>query len=189
MVPAARLDDRDLVAAARGGDRDALVATYDRYGDRIHDFCWSVLRDRAAAADVARDTFLLAWQRLGQLRDPDRLRPWLYAIARDESLRCVRARRRVTPSAEPPDIPDEAGEGASRRDLVRLVWETAGGLEQRDRTLLDLSVRQGLDGHELADILGIRRDHAHVQVSSLRQRAERSLAEWEPAAAEICASD
>jgi hypothetical protein len=36
--------DADLVIRAREGDRDAFAAIYDRYGDRLHDFCWSILR-------------------------------------------------------------------------------------------------------------------------------------------------
>jgi DNA-directed RNA polymerase specialized sigma24 family protein len=69
--------DAELVAAAIAGDRGAFAAIYDRYADRLHDFCWSLLRDRDEAADATQDAFLLAAERLGQLRDPERLRPWL----------------------------------------------------------------------------------------------------------------
>ncbi|MGH8967094.1 MAG: RNA polymerase sigma factor, partial [Actinomycetes bacterium] len=74
--------DTDLVTGALAGDRDAFAAIYDRYADRLHDFCWSVLRDRDEAADAVQDTFVLAAQRLAQLNDPERLRSWLYAVAR-----------------------------------------------------------------------------------------------------------
>ena len=67
--------DAELVRAATAGDRGAFAAIYDRYADRLHDFCWSVLRDRDEAADATQDAFLVAAERLGQLRDPERLRP------------------------------------------------------------------------------------------------------------------
>jgi Sigma-70 region 2 len=63
-------DDTELVRAATAGDRGAFAAIYDRYADRLHDFCWSVLRDRHEAADATQDTFVVAAERLGQLRDP-----------------------------------------------------------------------------------------------------------------------
>jgi hypothetical protein len=44
--------DAELVAAAMAGDRGAFAAIYDRYADRLHDFCWSLLRDRDEAADA-----------------------------------------------------------------------------------------------------------------------------------------
>src|SRR5262245_44227727 len=90
-------DDPELVRAATAGDRGAFAAIYDRYADRLHDFCWSVLRDRDEAADATQDTFVVAAERLGQLRDPERLRPWLYAVARSQALRRARARSRVAP--------------------------------------------------------------------------------------------
>ena len=38
--------DADLVESVRGGDGDAFAAIYDRYADALHDFTYSVLRDR-----------------------------------------------------------------------------------------------------------------------------------------------
>ena len=62
-------NDAELVRAATAGDRGAFAALYDRYADRLHDFCWSVLRDRDEAADATQDTFLVAAEHLSQLRD------------------------------------------------------------------------------------------------------------------------
>ena len=63
-------DDAQLVRAATAGGRGAFAAIYDRYADRLHDFCWSLLRDRDEAADATQDAFLVAAERLDQLRDP-----------------------------------------------------------------------------------------------------------------------
>src|SRR4029450_10948238 len=97
--------DAQLARAATAGDRGAFAAIYDRYADRLHDFCWSVLRDREEAADATQDAFLVAAERLGQLRHPERLRPWLYAVARSQALRRARARSRVAPEEEMTDLP------------------------------------------------------------------------------------
>jgi hypothetical protein len=45
-------NDAELVRAATAGDRGAFAAIYDRYADRLHDLCRSVLRDRDEAADA-----------------------------------------------------------------------------------------------------------------------------------------
>ena len=71
--------------------------TDDRYADRLHDFCIGMLRDRDAAADCVQDTFCTAAVNLTNLREPDKLRPWLYSIARHEALRRLRER----PTHEP----------------------------------------------------------------------------------------
>ena len=171
-------DDAELVRAATAGDRGAFAAIYDRYADRLHDFCWSVLRDRDEAADATQDAFLVAAERLGQLRDPERLRPWLYAVARSQALRRGRARSRVVPEEEMTELPDLATgpeQAAERSDLRELVWNAAAGLSERDRALLDLHLRHGLEGAELGQAMGVEPGHAYVLLSRLRDQVERSL--------------
>jgi RNA polymerase sigma factor (sigma-70 family) len=169
--------DAQLVAGVLAGDREAFAAIYDRYADRLHDFCHAVLRDRDDAADAVQDTFVLVAQRLAQLNDPDRLRPWLYAVARSVALRRVRTRRRVVldeveDMADTDPGPDRAAEQVALRELV---WSAAAGLSERDRALLDLHVRQGLDGAELGEAMGVGTDHAYVLLTRLRHQVERSL--------------
>ncbi|MFL6126356.1 RNA polymerase sigma factor [Actinophytocola sp.] len=169
--------DSELVSGVLAGDRDAFAAIYDRYADRLHDFCHSVLRDRDEAADAVQDTFVLAAQRLAQLNDPERLRSWLYAVARSVALRRVRARRRV--------VLDEVGDmadtdpgphrAAEQESLRELVWTAAGGLSERDRALLDLHLRHGLEGAELGEAMGVSPSHAYVLLTRLRDQVERSL--------------
>jgi RNA polymerase sigma factor (sigma-70 family) len=171
-------DDAELVQAATAGDRGAFAAIYDRYADRLHDFCWSVLRDRDEAADATQDAFLVAAERLGQLRDPERLRPWLYAVARSQALRRVRARSRVAPEEDMTDLPDTATgpeRSAHQADLRDLVWNAAAGLSERDRALLDLHLRHGLEGADLGQAIGVEPAHAYVLLTRLRDQVERSL--------------
>jgi RNA polymerase sigma factor (sigma-70 family) len=172
------LSDADLAVAAAMGDREAFAGIYDRYADRLHDFCIGMLRDRNAAADCVQDTFCTAATRLDSLRDPDKLRPWLYAIARNEALRCIRARRREQPSDELPDATSsEPGPDAlaARSELAELVAQAAGGLSDRDRTVLELTYRHGLDGPELAEALGVSAAGARTLTHRLRETVERSL--------------
>jgi RNA polymerase sigma factor (sigma-70 family) len=171
-------DDAELVRAATAGDRGAFAAIYDRYADRLHDFCWSVLRDRDEAADATQDAFLVAAERLGQLRDPERLRPWLYAVARSQALRRARARSRLAPEEDMTDLPDPATgpeQAAQRADLRELVWNAAAGLSERDRALLDLHLRHGLEGADLGEAIGVEPAHAYVLLTRLRDQVERSL--------------
>ena len=130
----ARLGHRQRRGAGRcgaAGDRAAFAGIYDRYADRLHDFCVGMLRDRDAAADCVQDVFCTAATQLPKLRDPDKLRPWLYAIARNEALRCIRERRREQVFDELPEAAsDDAGPDtlAARSELADLIAEAAGGL-------------------------------------------------------------
>jgi RNA polymerase sigma factor (sigma-70 family) len=170
--------DAELARACAAGDRRAFAGIYDRYADRLHDFCVGMLRDRDGAADCVQDVFCIAATRLPQLREPEKLRPWLYSIARNEALRRIRERRREEPSDELPDTASgEPGPDtlAARTELADLIADAAGGLSDRDRSVLELAFRHGLDGPELADALGVSPTNANTLVHRLRGTIERSL--------------
>ena len=170
--------DADLVRGSIAGDRAAFAQIYDRYADRLYDFCVGMLRERDGAADCVQDTFCLAATRLPQLREPDKLRPWLYSIARNEALRRLRDQRRETPTDELPDIEsDESGPDtlAAHTELADLIAEAAGGLSERDRTVFDLAFRHGLDGPDLAEALAVTHSNANTLVHRLKGTIERSL--------------
>ncbi len=170
--------DAELALASAAGDRSALAGIYDRYADRLHDFCWGMLRDRDGAADCVQDVFCIAVTRMTQLREPDKLRPWLYSIARSEALRRIRDRDRVTVSDELPDtVSDDPSPEtvAARGELADLVSDAAGGLTDRDRSVLELAYRHGLDGADLAEALGVTQVNANTIVHRLRETVERAL--------------
>ncbi|OBI90464.1 RNA polymerase sigma factor, partial [Mycobacterium sp. 1245805.9] len=172
------VSDGELARAAATGDRRAFAMIYDRYADRLHDFCIGMVRDRDTAADCVQDVFCSAATQLPKLRDPERLRPWLYAIARNEALRCIRDRRREQVSDELPEAAShDAGPDtlAARNELAALVAEAAGGLVDRDRAVLELAYRHGLDGPELANALEVSPGTANKMVSRLRNTIESSL--------------
>ena len=170
--------DAELAGAAAGGDRGAFAGIYDRYANRLHDYCAGMVRDRDAAADCVQDVFCTAAAQMHKLREPDKLRPWLYAIARNEALRRLRERQHETASDEVPDVASgEPGPDtlAGRTELADLISEAAGGLSERDRSVLELAYRHGLDGPELAVALGVTPGSANRMVSRLRQTIEHSL--------------
>ena len=78
-----------MVEAILAGQEAGLAAAYDRYAASMYGYCHSLLAEPAAAAAV-QDTFIVAADGLGGLREPARLRPWLYAVARNECHRRLR---------------------------------------------------------------------------------------------------
>jgi RNA polymerase sigma factor (sigma-70 family) len=174
--------DSEIVAAIVAGDPQGLAAAYDRYAAALHSYCRSLLAEPADAADAVQDTFVIAASRLAGLREPDRLRPWLYAVARNECYRRLRARNRTTGLEEAGEMTDtsadpsaDAGRGASRGELRELVRAAIGGLNPGDREIIELNLRHQLDGADLADALGVKPNQAHALQSRARGQLERSL--------------
>jgi RNA polymerase sigma factor (sigma-70 family) len=171
------MDEAELVQRAAAGDKDAFAAIYDRYAGRLYDFLWWVLQDRQEAEDALHDTFLVAGTRLPELTDPNRLRPWLFAVAGRVALDSERHRSAKHPSADEWEVAptSAAAEAPVAGELVELARETADELSATDRALLDLHLRQGLKGQELADAIGVSSEYARHLVTQLIDRIERSL--------------
>jgi RNA polymerase sigma factor (sigma-70 family) len=170
--------DRDIVAAIVAGDLAGLAAAYDRYAAALHAYCRSLLAEPADAADAVQDTFLIAAAKLAGLRDPDRLRPWLYAVARNECFRRLRARARMADLDEAGEMTDSSADvvtGAERGELQDLVRAAIAGLNPGEREVIELNLRHELEGADLADALQIPLNQAHALASRARGQLERSL--------------
>src|ERR1035437_7137275 len=176
------MEDPEVVAAIVAGDPVGLAEAYDRYAVPLYAYCCSMLGEPADAADAVQDTFLIAAAKLRGLRDPGKLRPWLYAVARNESLRRLRAAYATAALEEADEVGTEAvtepvsrASRAERADLQKLVRQAIAGLNPGDRDVIELSLGHELEGDDLADALGVSRNHAHALLSRARNQLERSL--------------
>ncbi len=107
-APAKETDhDLEVVAALAAGDPAGIVMAYDEYAAQLYGYCHWMLHDPADAAESLQDTFILAAATVSELPGPSRLRPWLFALARNE------CRRRRWPR---PAIRDEANATNQRTD-------------------------------------------------------------------------
>ena len=84
----------ELVADAQQGDRSAaerLIREHDRW---VRSIIYSVTGRAELVDDVAQQVWIRVWQRLDSLRDPRRLKSWLYNITRNASIDAGIARKR-----------------------------------------------------------------------------------------------
>jgi len=167
-----------LAERLRAGDRAAFAEIYNQFAEPVLGLCLVLLRDRDDAADAMHDAFILAAQRIDQLRDPERLRTWLFAIARHVCFRRIAQRRRTTPVATVPDIDltdDDPTDALAATEAAELVWAAASGLNARDRAVLYLNTSQGLDGEMLTAALGVQHANPHSLISRARRQLDRAI--------------
>jgi RNA polymerase sigma factor (sigma-70 family) len=174
------MHDSEVAAAIVAGDPDGLAEAYDRYAAPLYTYCRSLLREPADAADAVQDTFVIAASKLAGLRDQSRLRPWLYAVARNECHRRLRDKASAATSAldQVPEMSDESAdvaegaERAERAELRALLRSAVRGLGASEQDLIQLQLRQELDVAEIAAMLGVSRNHAHALLSRARAQLE-----------------
>jgi RNA polymerase sigma-70 factor, ECF subfamily len=148
--------DRDLVEAARHGDRAAYVDLIRSRIDRLFAIAHRTLRDVDRAEDAVQDALVIAWRDLRGLRDPDRFDAWLGRVLVNVCLtHATRERRRganlralpVDGPAAPDDLLTVADRDQLERGFRRLPAE--------QRAILVLHHYAGYSPGELAELLGI----------------------------------
>jgi RNA polymerase sigma factor (sigma-70 family) len=169
--------DSEVVASIVAGDPEGLAAAYDRYSGPLFGYCQSLLREPDDAADAVQDTFIIAASKLGRLRDPERLRAWLFTVARNECLHRLKSRRTAAPLDDIPEQPDDSvdvGGEAERAESRALIRAAVGGLNDGERDVIN-QVWHGLEIPEVAMALGVSRNHAHSLFSRARDQLEASV--------------
>jgi RNA polymerase sigma factor (sigma-70 family) len=142
---------------------------------------YHLVGDADSTADAVQDTFARALQHLDDLREPDRFRPWLLAIARHAATDQLRARKRVTALDDcAEEILAANGPGpesvAEVRELVLQVQGCVSGLSKRDAAAVTMVTQLGFSPAQVADALGVSPGAAKVIVHRARRRLRNALA-------------
>ena len=160
----ATTDDREVVDAVLGGDRDAFRHIVEREGTSVVSACARVLGDRSEAEDVAQEAFVIAYRSLGTWRGEGSLGAWLSRIAVRLAVRRASQRKQVVwldPLAADADLPGrERFRTAGRHDAV----DPAHTILRTER-----------DARLRAAVASL--DEPYREVVALRFFAERSLNE------------
>lgn len=83
---ATALPDIELVAGARGGDRDAFDRLMARRMEPTFRTAMAILGHEADARDAVQDVFVRTWRDLSALRDVDRFEAWFGRSCLDRLL-------------------------------------------------------------------------------------------------------
>jgi RNA polymerase sigma-70 factor (ECF subfamily) len=178
-----------LIEQARNGSA-AIAERHQAFEEIVRRFeqlvvacTYARLRDPALAEDAAQDTFLLAWQRLDQLREPAAFPGWIRRLAVTQCHRRLRgARLELRPEEDARSVasPADPRGDAERTGDVLLIRHALARLAPADRLVLILFYGCERTHVEIAHWLGvpvttIARRLAHAK-RRVRQRPLDGLA-------------
>jgi RNA polymerase sigma-70 factor, ECF subfamily len=166
--------ERELVAAARRGDRAAYDALVRRKVESVYRTARTILGHEADA----QDAFVAAWRHLPRLRDLDKFEAWFGRIVVNACRQQLRHRGAVHEIAMPVDLGERnfahAGHGDATVDAV--AFDRAfDRLSLDDRSILTLHHAEGRGLDEVAGILGIPVGTVKSRLLRARRALERSL--------------
>lgn len=152
------MDESAHIARVLAGEREAFHVLLQRHTAPLLATLRAALPNREDAREVLQETWLRAYQNLGSLREPARLRAWLLSIALN--LARARHRRPAESSLEGGDEhePRNEDEGPERLGLEEertFLRTRLAALPPRQREVLDMRVNHELSHAEIGALLGI----------------------------------
>jgi RNA polymerase sigma-70 factor (ECF subfamily) len=179
-------EEQRLIEASRLGDLEAFNQLVRIYEVRIYNLCYRMLGDRDAAADVAQETFITAFAKIGHFRG-NFFRAWICRIATNGCYDLLRARKRrptlslsahQDPDEQPFDLPDRGespDEFAQRRELAAAIQESIEQLPSDQRIVVILSDIQGFTYEEIATVTATNLGTVKSRLSRARSRLREIL--------------
>jgi RNA polymerase sigma-70 factor (ECF subfamily) len=178
-------DPSELVRALRAGEPEAAAQLFDRYGVAIHRVLLRIVGDDAEGSDLLHDTFLRAFDHIGELKNPFALKSWLNSIAVFTAQEWIRARRRMGQ----PQAPDSAPERPSvsptpeSREAVRSFYAIMDRFPEDERAAFILRFVEEMELTEVADACAVSLSTARRRIRRAEQRFLKLLPQF-PALAE-----
>ncbi len=183
MTPVAGDDAADL-AAARAGDDAAFGRIYDRHAPVVLSLCRR--HAPAEAEDATQETFIRAYRKLDKVEQAEKLRSWLYAIARrvcSERSRSARRRARheegfavsraASQTDAPPGATATAADPSRRAEHAEHLDRLGAALDQlddRERLAIHLHYLEADPVQAAASALGLSRSGYYKLLGRAREQ-------------------
>jgi len=168
-------DMEQLVALAKGGDPKALTALYTRYRRRSIAVCCRITRDKELSEELANDAFLIAFDKLDCLKEPDKFGSWLSAISARVALRHLKRRQGLAVPFSCLEGFDMACENPEPPFTAEELQEAIDRLPMGYRQVFTMSVVEGRKHKEIASILNIEPHSSSSQLHHARVMLRRML--------------
>lgn len=171
------VEEQELWAKLKGGDKAAYRAIYDRYYRYLVVTANNILGDSETARDLAQDVFFELWKRREEIVLHTSLKAYLRRSVVNKTLNFIKSRRLdFTEPERMPERPSNAQDAHSlleATDLEALIHQAIAALPERCRVIFTLCRLEQLTHKEIAEQLGISTKTIENQIT----RALASLRE------------
>lgn len=154
--------------------RKLFDACVEKCADSMYRVAWRLTGNSGDADDLVQESYVQAWQKIDSLRDPDRMRSWMFAILRNQFLKSVRKKKPMA-STEVESVVDHRSDESAAEENVDVVQHAIKQLDEDQRLPILLVSMEGLSVDEASEILQIPRGTVLSRMHRGRQRLKEIL--------------
>jgi RNA polymerase sigma-70 factor (ECF subfamily) len=173
-------DELGLIAKVLAGDPVAERTFYDAHVDAVYRLAFRVTRDAELARDFTQETFIRAFDRVGQFRGEASLATWLRRVTMSvvlNGLERVGVQRTREVSLEDVEVESNPLDTDSL-DLKGRLAKALGELPTAQRGVIVMHDVEGFTHQEIAEALGITVSSSKVRLFRARARLRIALADF-----------
>jgi len=159
--------DRQLVARAQGGDKQAFELLVEKYQRKLARLLSRFIRDPAEVEDVTQEAFIKAYRALPAFRGDSAFYTWLYRIGINTAKNYLMAMGRRAPTSTEVEAEEAEGfeEGEQLRDIntpesvllsneiAETVNATIEGLPEELRRAIQMREIEGMSYEDIAQAM------------------------------------
>ena len=183
--------ERGLLERARSGEEDALTEIYRKSNRELYHVVKVMIQDDDTVYDILQDTYIKAFNRLDQLKEEEKLIPWLKTIANNTAKDWLKKKRPVFFSEL--STGEEADENFFENSIEddrtavnpeitmdenesrRLVMGILDQLPAEQRLVVGMFYYEELSVKEIADVLGVSENTVKSRLSYARKKIKESV--------------
>jgi RNA polymerase sigma factor (sigma-70 family) len=183
MSDAETVDDARLVELGVNGDRDAFGQLVARHQSPVCALAYSACGDISRSEDLAQETFIIAWRKLSDLKEPAKFKFWLYGIARNLINSAFRQQiRNPLAAAEPLDesltttatLSNPAGQAISKEE-EGILWRSLEQIPETYREPMILFYREHQSFERVAAALDLSEEAVRQRLSRGRKLLQEQV--------------
>jgi RNA polymerase sigma factor (sigma-70 family) len=178
-----KTNDAQLVADSLGGNRDAFREIVERYQTLISSLAYCSTGNLSKSEDLAQETFVAAWKKLPELREPAKLRSWLCGIMRfliskefrRQSHEPVHNAVLIDEAHDTPAMEALPFEQAISREEEAILWRSLERLPEEYREPLVLFYRERQSIARVSEQLELSEDAVKQRLSRGRKLLQEEV--------------
>jgi RNA polymerase sigma-70 factor (ECF subfamily) len=171
------VDESELIAAAKAGDREAFDELVRRTFVDSFTLARRLTGNDEDARDVVQDAYLRAWRAIGKFRGDAQFSTWMYRITANAASTAMKKKRRQRTESldEVREVVDSRAEAqpstvAESTDALGRISGALDELPEKLRTVVVLKDVYDLPHEDIADQLGITVAAAKVRLHRARRK-------------------
>jgi RNA polymerase sigma-70 factor, ECF subfamily len=173
-IPVTSDPDQELVTACQNGSRQAFNTLVVRHKDRLYSVAARLVGEHGEAEDIAQETFLRAYQKIGEFRGASQFSTWLYRICHNLCLNHLHKKKQEIADDTITEILPDPSAGACEQlighEQRQVIQHALSRLKHEFREVIILYHAEHLPYEEIADVLDL-------PVGTVRSRLHRGRGE------------